>query len=387
MKVVYLLNIFPKISETFILNEMIQMQNKGVQVEVYAHEKVPEAVVHSQVSRIQEVRYFPKMSLFRALAAHAYWLFHRPMGYLRAWSLVIAHGSKIRKQFFLGLYDTVLIHQRNPDHVHAHYGDDSSNLAMLYSVLSGDTFSFTTHMHDIFDFPAPNFPLKSRLAKKHVTISNYNKRYLVDKLGVNESDVTVIHCGVDFDRIPENVSFLPKSHLIFCAARLHEDKSLDILLKACKILMDRGVEFECKIAGEGHLRPALEGMIRQLGLENRVKLLGNQTQLQVFEHLKNSRVKALSSHTEGIPVSLMEAMALKVPVVATRINGIPELIEDGQSGFLVESGNEAQLADRIQKIFEDPQLSQTFVENGYRKVFAEFNLKNETDKLLAMWKS
>ena len=385
MKVLYVLNIFPKISETFILNEMLEMQQKGVSVEVYAYKDAKEGVVHPRAREIREVRYLYKVDPFRWVASHLYWILRNAPGYCRAWALVLSHGELIRKNFFTQLYDTVLLDRRRPTHVHAHYSDDASNLAMVYSRLSGVPFSFTTHMHDIYDTPAPNFPVKSRLALKHVTISEFNKRVLVENFRVSPEDIAVIHCGIDLSRVRRR-NEVPANEDLFCSARLHPDKGLDVLIHALSSLRDQGWAGTLRVAGEGPERAALEDLIRKRRLERHVVLLGNQTQEQVFGHLGRSRLFVLPSRSEGIPVSLMEAMAAGVPVISTAIRGIPELIKDGVSGSLVPPDDAAALANKIQALLKDDALCARFASAGFEKVAADFDLSKETQKLLEIWK-
>lgn len=385
MKVVYLLNIFPKISETFILNEMLEMKKKGVEVEAFAYKDEKEDTVHPRVKEIQTT-YFFKVGILKKIFSHFYWIFRNPENYLKTWALVIKHGDGIRKPFVWDLYDTVLVDRACPGHLHAHFGDESSNLAMLTHSLSGVPFTFTTHSYDIFNAKYHNWKVKSKLAKKHVTISLYNKNYILDRFDVDEKDVEIIHCGIDFSKIPAEGP-QPDGNCIICVARLHEEKGIDVLIRACRRLKDDRVDFKCLTAGEGTARQDLEKLIRDLELENDVKLLGNQTHDQIFGLLRRAKVKVLSSRSEGIPVSLMEAMAFRVPVIATNICGIPELIEDGESGFLVPAGDDRDLAEKIKEILENKGLRDAFVKKGYETVYKEFNLDTQVDKLIAIWKA
>ncbi len=386
MKVVYILNIFPKITETFILNEMVEMQKKGVEISVFALDRGTEIEKHSGVDWIREVHYFRRRwGFFREVWAHLYWIFRRPLRYLRTWGLAIFNGYHIRKYFITQLYNLVIIDRMRGNHVHAHFAEEAANIAMLYHALSGAPYTFTSHAHDIFDNPQANYPLKTSLAKRHITISEFNKRYLVERFGLDPGRIEVIHCGVDFGSLRPVVGRSGGKPLILTIARLHEEKRLDVLIDTLELLRLAGTDFEAVVIGEGTERVSLESKVRTLGLSEKVRLLGNRTHDEVFEWLSRASVMALSSRAEGIPVSLMEAMAMRVPVVATCITGIPELIEDGESGFLVPSGDAEALAQKIRAVLSDPDLARRFVENGYRKVFHDFNLRTETDKLLALW--
>ena len=397
MKVVYLLNIFPKISETFILNEIRVVQKKGISVKVFAYADPKEMFVHPKVREIKSVTYFFKANIFQVLFAHLYWLLRSPAGYFRAAGLVLRHGDRIRKLFLIHLYDTVLVHRSKPDHLHAHFGESlgdiaSANLAMVLHVLSGTPYTFTTYAHDIFDMPATNYPIKSKLAKKHITVSEYNKRFLVEKFGVAENDIQVVVSGIDFEQVAACAKkadpTLPAGkRTILCIARLSKEKGLDVLVQACKRLVDSATEFQCVIVGDGVERQRLETLIRRTGLSEKVLLVGYQSQPQVFEWFNKADVMVLPSYSEGIPLSLMEAMAFRVPVVASDICGNPELIKSGENGFLMPAGDDGGFAERIKEILENEGLRDAFVKKGYETVYREFNLDTQVDKLLAIWKA
>ncbi len=385
MKVIYILNIYPKISETFILNEILSLREKGVEIEIFAYKKSGEAKDHPRAKEVS-VTYFKKQSLLHKIGAHFYWIFKRPMRYLRTWKLAVIDGDGIRKNFIWDLTETVAIAEAHPDHLHAHFGDESSNTALLTHALSGIPYTFTTHSYDIFDNKYHNWKVKSRLAKKHITISEYNKAYLVDRYDVDPKDIAIIHCGVDLGRI-KSVAQARHGHMLFTAARLHKEKGLDILIRALAQLKAKGVEFVCEIAGEGEERPELERLISAHDMGDHIKLLGNQTQEEVFHKLSQAAIFVLPSRSEGIPVSLMEAMAFRTPVIATAICGIPELIVNNVSGLLVDPDDVDALAASIEKLLAHEDLRLEFTKNAYQKVHQDFDLKKETGKILELWKA
>ena len=386
MKVAYLLDIFPKITETFILNEILAMHKKGVEIQAFAYKDEKESVVHPRAKEVS-LRYFFKASLWDKLRAHAYWIKRDAKRYFKAWGFVTVNGDGIRKLFVWDLMDTVIVDQTRPDHLHAHFGDAASNTAMLIHVLSGTPFTFTSHSYEIFQPRYDNFRIKSSLAKKHVTISRFNLEYIRDRFDVNEDWITVVHCGVDLDRLKMRAG-QGRSGFIVSIARLFPEKGIDVLLGACGKLKKAGVPFECLIAGEGPERPALEKLVRTLGLEREVRMPGNQTQEEVFRLLQEAMIKVLPSRAlETMGVALMEAMAIGVPVVAPRLNGVPELVEDGECGFLVDPNDVDTMADRLRQLLTDEALRTKFRETGYRKVLEEFDLDKETDKLLTIWRA
>ena len=393
MKVVYVLNTFPDLIQTFILYEMVEMQKKGVEIEVFSHVTKAQNITQPELKEIKKLTYFPKdIKLSDKIYAHLYWLVRHPLRYLRVYWLLIhskispSENCGLGGAFFSKLFYTVMIDRAKPDQTHAHFGDYSSNLVMLYYLLTRTPYTFMTHSYDIFNTPPKNYRLKSRLAVKHLTISEYNKKYLIDTFGIGAGHIQVIHCGVNFNKIPAGERREEKN-AILTVARLHQEKGLDVLIRACRLLKDQGISFSCSIIGKGDEKENLERLIQELGLTGEVKLLGQKMSGELFELLKKSTLMVLPSRLEGIPVSLMEAMALKTPVISTAIYGIPELIEDGKSGFLVPPDRPELLAEKIKALVSDENLRKRFAESGYQKVREDFNLQKETDKLLNLWKT
>ncbi|MFH1440643.1 MAG: glycosyltransferase family 4 protein [Candidatus Omnitrophota bacterium] len=385
MKVIYILHVFPKISETFILNEILEVQRKGITVEVFAFARTKENKVHDSFKEVQSVNYFSNWRFFAKISAHFYWLFKHPLRYMKVIFIALNMKNGIFKVFLWDLDNVLLVSKRSPEHIHAHFGTRAADLSMLINLLTNIPFTFTTHRYDVFDSPPKNYRLKSKLAKKHITISQFNERYLIDRFNVNKNDIEIIHCGVNcYDKVQRNKNNFP---VITCVARLEKTKGLDNLIKACNILKREGVVFSCNIVGNGSERARLAMQIKDYGLLNEVNLLGDKTQKEVFDLMSSSSMIVLPSRSEGIPVSLMEAMALRIPVISTKINGIPELIENEKNGFLVSVDDVKDLTEKIKKLIENKQLREIFVENGYKKVKDKFNLEKETDKLIKIWES
>jgi colanic acid/amylovoran biosynthesis glycosyltransferase len=387
MKVVYIVNEFPKISETFILNEVIQVQKNGLNVEVVAFSEAKEDRVHPDVSRVEKISYFMHRRRFRAVVDHLYWFAQNPARYLRTFGLALNRANGISRLFLFNLHNVRLVEKAKPDHIHAHFGTWTADMAMLVGLLTGIPFTFTTHSYDIFTFPPRNMALKSRLAKKHITVSLYNKKFLVEKFKVRPEDIEVVHCGVDLSKIPAGKRTAPVSNKMVTMARLAKTKGLDYLIKVYDRLKERGCRFEAIIIGDGPERESLEKLITDLNLDDCVRLLGNRTQNTIFEILLTCKLMVMTSLVEGIPVSLMEAMAFRIPVIATRITGIPELVDDGESGFLIEPADMDGLIEKIERVLSDEALRARFTERGYQKVVNEFNLEKEIKKLIALWKA
>ncbi len=385
MKVAYILNVFPKISETFILNEIIEVQNNGIDVEVFAFSPSIEVFSHSQIKSVKRIKYFsPEKKSLGIVADHLFWIFNQPVRYFKTLSVALNRKNGIAGLFFFSLHNVRAIVKDSPDVLHAHFGVKPSDMAMLVNRLTDIPYTFTTHRFDIFDQPPANYALKSSRAIKHITISQYNKDYLVRNFGVDPQTIDIIHCGINFSRIT-NLEVPKVKNQIICIARLEPEKGLDKLIEACAVLSKR-VDFKCIIVGDGSLRARLADLITKNSLTDKVMLLGYRTSDEIFSLLKQSSVMVLASRSEGIPVSLMEAMALRTPVIATRITGIPELVEDGVSGFLFEVDDVYALVEKIEKILKNDSSCTEFCEHAYRKVFRDFNLSIEVKKLINVWR-
>jgi glycosyltransferase involved in cell wall biosynthesis len=200
----------------------------------------------------------------------------------------------------------------------------------------------------------------------------------------------VVHCGVDTGLFQPRSKALRSAGdplTIVCVGSLEEKKGQRYLVEACEILRARGVNFMCHLIGDGATREALAQQIAAAGLDDMVRLEGGQPRSEVARFLQSADVVALpsivtkSGKMEGIPVALMEPLACEVPVVSTRISGIPELVEDGVTGLLVPPADAAALADALQRLAEQPELGLRMGRAGREKVLAEFDLATEGQEL------
>jgi len=225
--------------------------------------------------------------------------------------------------------------------------------------------------------------LKTKLlfCKRAVTISEYNKKYLVAKYGKEFSGkIDVIHCGIDLQAFEPKNEQKPFPPVILAVGQLVERKGFRYLLKACQILKQRGIIFSCNIVGDGEEMDLLREKIEEYGIDKLVNLLGREPQERVRKLLQEASIFTLPSIVtdfggrEGIPVALMEAMAMKLPVVSTRTVGIPELIENGKEGILVEERNAEELSSALEFLLKNPQTRNQMGIRGRNKVSKDFNL-------------
>jgi glycosyltransferase involved in cell wall biosynthesis len=263
-------------------------------------------------------------------------------------------------------------------HFHAHWATYPALAARTIRALTGIRYTLTAHAHDIF-LPNPYLTKNLSAAHKVVTISDYNRRFLM-AAGTPAEKIAVVRCGLDFREFAVNNARAPQPGTIVSIGRLEPIKGFTYLIEASRILAEREVLRSCDIIGDGPLRAQLERQIRSYGLSARVHLLGAFSQTQVREVLSRSEVFVLPSvqtadgNQDGIPVALMEAMALGLPVVATTVSGIPELVCDGESGLLTPPGNAVALADATARLLTDSTLREQLSHEGCARVQARHDV-------------
>jgi colanic acid/amylovoran biosynthesis glycosyltransferase len=394
-RVAYVVSRFPRISETFILYEILELERLGLQVDVFPLVRQSEQVMHAEAQAIVDRAHYTHIISWAVLAAQIYWLLKRPTGYIRAWWNALI-GNITSPKFLLRALIVVpqaaLLARRmqalGVEHIHAHWATHPTLAAYVIQRLTELRYSFTAHAHDIY-VERPMLDEKIRNASFVVTISEYNRRLLQTLYGKEAGDKTlVIHCGVDPDIFqPQTKSHSNDSFTIVCVASLEEKKGHPYLIDACAQLMTQGVDFRCLLIGDGEARPHIEAQIARLGLSDRITLLGRQPRDRVSTLVAQADVVVLPSivtdtgKQEGIPVALMEALATERPVVATAISGVPELIEHEQTGLLVQERDATAIAAALIRLYESPEFGKQLGTAGRAKVLKEFNLRDNAAAL------
>lgn len=398
-KIAYIMSRFPKITETFILYEIVEHHRRGDLIEIYPLMRERHPVVHPDVARLADRVHFKPFLSLAILRANWHFLRRRPRAYLGALAEVLSgtFGSFI---FFLGAFvffpksvaSAYEMQRSGVTHVHAHYATHPALSALIIHRLTGIPFSFTVHAHDLF---CDRRMLSQKLfaASFAVAISEYNREVLVRECGRHLRDkVHVIHCGADTTYFMPAPLARPAGPLrILCIARLSEMKGHCYVVEACRLLRERGVAFCCDLIGEGELREQIVAQIAAAGVQDAFTFHGPQPRGVVRQMLRHAHVKVLActpardGQTDGIPVSLMEAMACGVPVVSTVLSGIPELVEDGSSGILVKPRDSNALADALEQLARDPGLRARMGAAGRDKVLHQFDLAANARRLAALF--
>jgi colanic acid/amylovoran biosynthesis glycosyltransferase len=362
----YVLRKFPVLSETFILNEILALEDRGLEVHIFPLAPTRDPRFHDGLGRLRStIHYVPGPSDLRTLLRHARRQAKRsPARYRRQLMRVLATGRPaLLWRFLQASYVADRARRAGVRHLHAHFANRSTTVAQQASKLLGISYSFTAHAFDVFREADPRV-LASKLADARfaVTVSQYNVNHLRSLANGRPVRIEMVRNGIDMDRFSPPPSPPNGTFTILAVSRLVEKKGLPLLIDACRQLRDRGLEFRCEIVGKGALRSILDGLIREWELGDRVQLVGPLAQQEIVERYHRAHVLALpcivgsDGNREGLPVSIVEALACSVPVISTPITGIPEAVDDGVNGLIVPEGDARALADAIARLMRDPDL-------------------------------
>lgn len=286
--------------------------------------------------------------------------------------------------FFRTLFFIAVIQKQNTKHIHAHFGAGGAHMAMIISELIGIPFSFTTHAFDIFSNDVDYTLLREKLEKARWVrcTYQYNKDFFLKLYNnIPQNKYHIIHLAVNTKRYEHVIKRTHENFNILSVSNLVEKKGIEFLVKACRILKGRGHKFIYTLIGDGPERERLDDMVNTFGLEDTIIMKGNLPNNDLVKHFEITDVFALpcivahNGDMDGIPTALMEAMAAGVPTISTRVSGIPELIQDMETGLLVNEKNEFELAEAIEKIMHNPSLAERLAKQGREKVRRDFNIE------------
>jgi glycosyltransferase involved in cell wall biosynthesis len=397
-RIAYLVSWFPAITETFILDEVRDLRARGVEVEVLPLFGPRGGDVHAGWRELARCTHYHRTLSWELAAAQLHWLRRRPGALLRVWGEALLRSAPSRKLLVrapLVLLKAALVARRieamGVRHVHAHWATHPTLAAWAVRALTGTGYSFTAHAHDLYVDRAM-LREKAEAARFVVTISEFNRALLERECGAAVGEkVHVIRCGVDVDALAPAPRRPPALPTFACVASLREYKGHAVLLDAVRLLRARLPALRVVVVGDGELRRSLEARIARDGLREVVELRGALPHQEIPVVLGGATALVLPSVTsrdgqmEGIPVALMEAMAAGVPVVATRLSGIPELVRDGESGLLVPERDPAALAAAMERLAADPALAARLAEGGRRAVREGFHRAGNVARLARLF--
>lgn len=388
--IVYLLNSFPNISETFITDEILALIDQGVPICIFSLNKPETTVMHENARKILAkniVNYLENPGRLKIIKNIIWLALFKPQKIITFIRLGLPRWMKLEA---LGYVDKIL--KCEPVHIHCHYAAQSAQVALVINLINETPFSITTHGYDVFFDPPDNYQLLANSASSIFTISEFNKKYLIDKHYLPEKKIITHYCGVDimaFSGFKLRSIDCNQPIIILTVARLHPIKGHGLLLKAIhKLNSTNNYKFTLWFVGDGPLKSDLEAQAKFLDLGNAVKFFGYKTQAEIAQLLRDCHLFVLPSLSEGIPISLMEAMAGFTPVIGPNVNGVPELISDKIEGYLFTPGDVDSLCAAIVTSISQKNFHQLMTQKAYIKVARKFSLKeNALDKYKDMTKS
>lgn len=386
LRVAYMMSRFPKLTETFILDEMLEMERRGVAVEIFPLWREKATMVHPEARPLVARARFAPMFSGRIALDNLRCLIQRPRRYLSTlFTLITANWRSPRFCFVaVAIFPkacsfSLEMRRLGVQHVHAHFASHPAAAAFVIGRMADMPWSFTAHGSDLHREQAM---LKEKVAEATftVTISEYNRNFILERVGTDYADkVKVIHCGVDLRKFKQVQSENGPVQII-CIGTLHEVKGQRYLLEACALLQERGIPFICNLVGDGADRKLLQDLAGALGISEHVVFHGACERERVWALLSQMHIAVAPSvptsdgRREGIPVALMEAAACGLPLVASRLSGIPELVLDGENGYLADPGDVQALAQAIERIALSPPLGQQLGNAARRRMETDFNL-------------
>jgi colanic acid/amylovoran biosynthesis glycosyltransferase len=392
MRVGYVLRRFPVLSETFILNEILALEKQGIEVSIFALAPTRDPKFHEGLSRLRgNVSYIPSLLEWKdVLKANRRLYGKNPQRYRSAlWKALRSFNPTFIWRFLQAGCVADKARSARLQHLHAHFANRATTVASLASRLTKIPYSFTAHAFDIF-IEGSQRHLNDRMTRARfvVTVSDCNIKFLTSILAGRAARLVKIYNGIDLSRFTPGPPPPPMPPLhILAVARLVEKKGLPILVEACALLRDRGVDFRCTLVGKGAMRPILEGRIKDLGLGEFITMPGARTQGEVLELYRASHVFALpcivgdDGNRDGLPVSIVEALACGLPVVSTPVTGIPEAVLEGVNGFLVPEKDVRALADALERLARDHGLRERLAGGARDSVASKFD-QDQTAKML-----
>jgi glycosyltransferase involved in cell wall biosynthesis len=392
-KIGFVLKGYPRISETFIAQEIHLLEERGFSIEIYALRGARENLrqpVHGKIK--SKIFYPPEVSAFLYAVSWAGFFkatAYNPLGVFHALKHAISRKTiKAKRKAFSQLYRACWLYWkrdigpgREVSHLHSHFIHSPTEMTFYLSLISGATYSVSAHAKDIYTSSDSEIFERVSRAQFLMTCTHYNWNKIRNIVGEEQQEkVFEVYHGVNLQSFERKTAFPEQPHpLLITVARIVEKKGYPDVLKALKILKDEGLVLKYEIYGDGEDREIVENLIKSLQIEDQVKVLGTVAQPEVLLAYERAGIFVLASKEtgsgdrDGIPNSMAEAMAMEMPVVATNVSGIPELLENEKNGLMVSPENPEQIAQAIKRIMQEPGLGKRFGIEARKKVSLVFD--------------
>jgi Glycosyltransferase len=386
----YLFERFPSFGQTFCYREVAELHRQGITPPIFSIRNPKDEPPQDWDARIvRGVHYLPEeKELLEEVQRASKKRRLSP-------AIIAALDEWGRRTDFLRLYQAVYVGLRlqdlGIDHVHAHFAGMAARTAFWIAKFFPITFSFTAHANDIFAPRKFEIGLDKLVetARAIITETDYSEKFLRERFPECADRIHRVYNGLNLAEFGR-ANFSSDPPLIVAIGRLIVKKGFANLIRACALLVERGRLFQCEIFGEGPLENQLLGQIEESGLKELVQLPGPKPQHQLRERLAAANVFVLPSVPEAeggmdnLPTVIMEAMATGLPVVSTRIGGIPEMVIDNETGFLVRPDDPVALADAIEKVINDRSLGQKLGQAGHGRAQTLFSIEKNVRDLCAL---
>lgn len=398
MRIAYFINQYPKVSHSFIRREILALERQGIEVQRIALRGWDDELQDSDdIAERSKTRYVLENGVKGLLKPLLEVLRAQPRRFFSALWLALRMGRRADRSWpyhLIYLAEACRVVQWlqafGAEHVHAHFGTNSTEVVMLANALGGPPYSFTVHGPEEFDKPQfLHIGEKVRRAAFVAAVSSYGRSQLYRWVAHAHWDkVKVVHCGLEaafHAGPPVPVPAVPR---LVCVGRLCEQKGQLLLLEAAQKLAAQGTAFELVLAGDGEMRAEIETLIARHGLQGQVRITGWITSGQVRDELLAARALVLPSFAEGLPVVIMEAMALRRPVLTTYVAGIPELVRPGENGWLFPAGAVQELAAAMADCLGQPdEVLQRMGDAAHQRVLERHDIDTEVAKLASYFRA
>jgi len=396
MKIAYLMNQHPYSSCTFIRREIVGVEACGFNVSRFSiRSPETELVDEADIQEVNQTRYILGVGGVGLLLGVLRTAFTKTSRFLSALKLTLKMGRVSDRGMLINLAylaeACVLLkwlQDDHIDHVHAHFATNSTTVALLCHEMGGPSYSFTVHGPHEFDKPeALSLTNKIEQSAFVATISSFSKSQLFRWCGYKQwAKIQIVRCGVDDMFLTHPYIPLPQQPRFVCVGRLSEQKGHLLLIEAVSQLAAEGLEFKVVLVGDGPLRNQIETMIAQLNLKNHVEITGWASNAEVRQQILESQIMVAPSFAEGLPVVIMESLALSRPVISTYIAGTPELVQPGKCGWLIPAGSVKALADAMRTAMQTPlpQLEH-MGKAGAELVVQNHNAAHEANRLAELF--
>ncbi|MEB3165290.1 MAG: glycosyltransferase [Cyanobacteriota bacterium] len=390
-KVGYILKMYPRFSETFIVSEILALEKQGMQLEIFSLRAPVDGRFHATLGQVQaHVSY---ISSYPLRANDLWTLIHQAAAELpEIWSTLAGLATEEARDVYQAIQIALLAKRSGIQHFHAHFASVATQVARIAARLLNISYSFTCHAKDIFHESVDFNRFQSAVddASHVITISEYNQNFLTQKLSVNNNRVHHVYNGLDLETYQYQPHDSSHQH-VTAVGRLVEKKGFADLLQACHLLRQRGVDLPVRLIGSGPLEASLRQQVAELKLDDLVTLLGPRTHGEIIEEVSSAAMFvapcriASDGNRDGLPTVLLEAMALGTPCISTDVTGIPEVIIHEQTGLLVEQANAEALAAAMLRLLHSQQEASTLARNGRALIEKSFDVNANAESLIALY--